>query len=336
MAAKLLFLACAVLAGSDPDRQGILAGVVRNATRGGSPAAHSRVVLRVRMDGQVVPFDQTTADAHGKFVFQRLPVGRDYPFLPGANCDGVHYPGPAVRLTAGQPRAAVELVVYDAIAEPSPLVIRRHEIVLCPEPGAIRVTESILIDNPSSTCYVGQTPKQPDEEPVTLHLAVPSNFQRTTFHEEFFGRRFRLSDGKLITGIPWPPGKRELAFTYVLPSPQRHFVWQRPVDLPCDQLRVRVQSERPDEVTCTLPRAAGAQHDELVFESAGQGLAAGDAIRVELGRLSVPWMAYARWLALAVLSTLIAGVSLLIVRQRAPFRRSRSSARHSCRVPGNG
>ena len=45
---------------------------------------------------------------------------------------------------------------------------------------------------------------------------APADFQKVTFHEEFFGRAFAMRDGKLVTSIPWEPGQRVLAFTYFL------------------------------------------------------------------------------------------------------------------------
>ena len=89
----------------------------------------------------------------------------------------------------------------------------------------VTVTESMSIDNPSSLCYVGKSPVS-GAEPVTLQLAIPADFERTTFHKEFFGRQFSIVDGKLVTGVPWPPGRRELAFTYVLACDEGGYVWQ--------------------------------------------------------------------------------------------------------------
>ena len=183
-----------------------------NASDGKMPVGRAEVVLRVKLHGQFVPVEKTNADAQGKFLFQHLPVGDDCQYRPGANQDGVHYPGPPIKLTSRLPHADVTLTVCSSVTHPNPLVIRQYEVIVRPEPGALNVTETILVDNPSSTCYVGR-PDHEGAEPVTLQLAIPSDFERTTFHKEFFGRRFSLVDGRLVTGIPWTPGRRELKFT---------------------------------------------------------------------------------------------------------------------------
>ncbi len=318
MVPKLLFAACLFLPGQSAQNDGTIRGVVLNASRGDVPAGGAEVVLRVKLDGQFVPLAETAADAQGRFDFEELPLGEHFQYLPGANRDGIHYPGPRVQLTRQRPRIHLELSVCDSVAEPNPLVIRRHEILVRPEPGALHVTETLLIANPTSICYVGRAVGQ-DTQPVTLRLNVPSDFDRATFHKEFFGRRFSLAAGKLVTGIPWTPGERELKLTYVLPNTQAHRLWQRPLDLPCSDVRVCVETTRPDEVICNLPAGPVRRRGEttlVTFASDGKTLPAGHVIRLELGRLPVPWMAYGSSLAVAALALLIAGASVLMIRRR--------------------
>ena len=194
MIAQILLLACSAAIGLPSTPEGTLAGVVVNASRNKEPAGRCEVVLRLRSEGQLVPFVETIADAQGKFVFTHLPLGKSLQYVPGANRDGVHYPGTPVALTPDRPRVDVEFTVCDAVAEPCPLVIREQEITLCPKPGALDVTESMVVDNPSNTCYVGAAAKE-GEEPVTLRLAIPSNF----------GAR-RLRKSSMGGGLHWLRG----------------------------------------------------------------------------------------------------------------------------------
>lgn len=304
---ELLIAASLVVAGDPCADVGVIGGIVLDASDRQSPLGGVEVVLRVDFQGQFVPVEQTTTDAQGRFCFEQLPVGGNYLYLPGANRAGVHYPGRRIRLTAEQPRADATLTVCEAIAEPNPLVVRRHEVDIRPEPGALKVTETLLVDNPTSKCYVGRADRS-DGQPVTLGLSIPSDFERTTFDKEFFGREFSLVDGKLVTRIPWTPGKRELTFTYVLPIAGQQRVWQRPLDLPTSHVRVRVHTPKPEEIDCSLNaaevRRVGEQ-SEATFESNGSVLPAGNVIRVALGHLPIPWMFYGRWAALGVLVAMI-------------------------------
>lgn len=299
----------------------MLTGSVVNVSRGKTPAANTDVVLRIRLDKDFVPFDETKTDSQGRFRFNHLPIGKEYVFLPGANRDGVHYPGPRFQLMPERPCGSVTLAVYDSVAEPNPLVIRRQEVTLRPEPEAVYVTESILVDNPTSSCYVGRALHE-GWEPITLRLAIPSDFERTTFHDEFLGRRFAIFDGHLVTGIAWPPGQREVKFTYVVPNKNPCYRWNRSLDLPCFALHVRVENLKPHQVTCNLHRGADEENGTLAFNSAGETLPGGYAISVELGRFSAPFMTYARWLALGVLMVLIVVTSMIGIQRRRARRRA--------------
>ena len=257
-----------------------------------------------------------------------LPTDGAYVYLPGANRDGIHYPGPSVRLSSLRRRAEVTLAVHDAVAFPNPLVVRRHTITLCPEPGVLRVTESMLIDNPSAACYVGQAAGE-DVEPVTLQLAIPADFEQVTFASEFFGRRFSLIDGKLVTGVPWPPGQRELTFSYVLANAKRRYVWQRPLDLPSTNVQVAVRADPPEQVTCSLRRALPDKEGSTRFESDKETLSAGYLLRVELSHLPLSTMAYAPWTAVVILGCLIVVSSMLIV----PYGKRIRESETNCTIP---
>ena len=317
---NFVMLIGSMAAANSPAGDGIIEGAVLHAVDQ-SPVADAEVVLRAKVGDQILAVAQTTADGQGRFRFEHLPADGAYVYLPGANHDGIHYPGPSVRLSGLRRRADVKLAVYDAATFPNPLVVRRHEIVLRPQQGAIQVTESMLVDNPSPACYVGQTATK-DAEPITLRLAIPANFERVTFTGEFFGRRFSLVDGKLVTGVPWPPGQRELAFSYLLPNEQEHYVWHRPLDLPSSKVRVSVRSSQPDRITCNLDPATRQKDGEVLFEAGKRTLAAGYPLRVELGRLHVSPMTYAPWLALVVLAGLVVGATLPVIRRRSAYGRT--------------
>jgi hypothetical protein len=322
LGAGLLLLTCTVLAGQPALGDGTIAGRVVNGSQGKNRPCQTTVLLRIQSDGQFTPFRETVSNAQGIFRFSGLPVGDGARYLVGANQNDVHYPGPRISLTAAAPSALAELTVYDAVTHPSPLVIRDCEITLRPEPGALRVTESMVVDNPSSSSYVGKA-AEPGAEPVTLQLAIPADFDQATFREEFYGRRFFVFNGKVVTGIPWPPGQRELKFTYVLRNAQRHRVWERPLDLPCSELRIRVLNEPSDQITCNLPTTLAAATGEIAFQSAGQVLSAGHVLRVGIGHLPVPWITYARGLAAAALICALVGTSMVMIRRRVRNLRAR-------------
>jgi hypothetical protein len=310
-----IVLASSLLSAASPAGEGVIEGVVVRAA-GQTPLPGAEVVLRAKIGGQLLPVAETTADARGRFCFRHLIDDGTCVYLPGANHDGVHYPGPGVRLSSPRQRAEVKLTVYDAVAFPNPLVVRRHTIALHPEPGVLHVTESMLIDNPAAACYVGRAARD-GAEPVTLRLAIPAGFERVTFASEFFGRRFSVAGGELVTGVPWPPGRRELTFSYTLPAPGRQCVWQRSLDLPSAGVRLSVHGNQSGQVTCNLNPALRQEKGEIAFESGERSLSAGYRLRVELGNMPVSALRYAPWGAMTLLAGLIFATSLpLILRGR--------------------
>jgi hypothetical protein len=304
LAAGLLLLSATL-----PASEGIIEGVVRNGSRHHVAAAGLEIVLRAPIDGEFVVVAQTTTAADGTFRFDQLPVEAPGPFLPGANLAEIHFPGPRVTLSPAQPNASVTLTVFESAAAPNPLVVDDHRIVVEAQPGAIRVRETLQINNRSSLCYVG-VPRHEGGGPVTLELGIPQEFERVTFDKEGFGRQFRVINGKLVTGIPWPPGRRELGFSYLISNQQGNRVWQRRIDLPSQRVHVTVQGTAPQNVVCSLPATANSQagEDELCFAATGSVVPAGELVRLELDHLPVPAMVNARWVALGVLLALTGGV----------------------------
>ena len=294
---------------------GSISGVVVNASQEMKPVGGAEVVLRVKLEGQFVIAAEGLADEQGRFEFDNIPADADYVYLPGANRDGIHYPGARVTLSPQQPQAHVKLAIRETVAAPNPLVLRRHEIEIFPETDALRVTETLLIENPSTQTYVGQPAKEGGRA-TTLSLAIPADFRRVTFQTEFYGQNFTLFEERLVTDIPWTPGERELAFTYVLPNDDRYRIWQRPLDLPCDYLRIEICTDEPDEISCNLPRAAAASEGTVTFESTGQTLPADYQVRLQLGRRPVTLATFGRWLALAVLTGLVIATSLTGILRR--------------------
>ena len=147
---------CGVLAAPSTE-QGTISGVVVNGSAQGEVVPGATVVLRAQNQGVLLPVMETTADEAGRFKFENLPVNGQLIFLPGANHQGIHYPGKRLRLNFAQPGAEDKITVYETVAEPCPLIAKRHEIDLRPEGGALRVTEMIVISNPTLRSYVGKS-----------------------------------------------------------------------------------------------------------------------------------------------------------------------------------
>jgi len=263
----LVLLTGSALNASPPLRDGTITGVVVRVADH-APVPRAEVVLRAKVDGQLLPSPKPPltikgdSHSHGfrptaRTSICRAPIAAAFIIRPECAVD---FAAAAGGSDVGRPRC------YHVS---NPLVVRQHTIALYPELGVLRVTESMLIDNPSAACYVGQAAGD-DTEPVTLQLAIPADFAQVTFASEFFGRRFSLLNGKLVTSVPWPPGQRELTFSYVLASTKQHYVWQRALDCRAHRCEFVVHGDPSAHATCNLERAAQTTNGEITLNRANE------------------------------------------------------------------
>jgi hypothetical protein len=321
----LVLAVMGLLPGVEPPDNALIEGVVVNGSKGASPVAGAKVVLLAGKDNEFTWIASTTTGQNGSFVFDHshLTPAPGLVYVPGANWDGVHYPGPRFQLDPRGAPARVQLTVHDTVASPCPLVAEMHEIDIHVRAGVLEVTEIVVVDNPSSTTYVGMAaPNAPMSAPTTLSMSLPEGVFHVTFNKEFDGRNFQLVDGRMVTDVPWPPGKRQLAFKYQLPVENNQLLFIRPLDLPCLNARVAVTGECSQELICNLPKVTSANLAPIGFESSGQSLPAGYILQLQIGQLSVACIVYARWGAIILLGGLVAATTIRLTLRRRRGRRT--------------
>jgi hypothetical protein len=309
----LLLLLLSANADGPPAPRGRIEGVVVNSTHGNEPLANVEVVLRAGPDRALTPIAKTTTDIYGKFVFEDLPLDPSITYLPGADRDGVHYPGDRAQLDLKNRFVHARIVAFDAVQSPSPLIAGKHDIDISVQQNLMEISETLLVTNPSRTTYVGE---HIDDKPrVTLRLTIPPNFDRVTFDREFYGRRFGIDDHHPVTDIPWPPGRRELKFMYRIPLENGAGVFHRTLDLPCSDVRIQVRGENAKHLACNLPSVKGTHPGEALFAWHGEPLPAGHTIDLRIGEPPFPWIQFARWASIAAVGALAMG-TIALVRYR--------------------
>ena len=292
-----------------------LEGMAVNATQNGKPLVEAEVILRAGVEGSLQIVAQTKTDRAGHFVFDKLPARPELIFFAGVNHQGIHYPGSRIHLSSGASPSALKLTAFDVVTSPNPLTADFHEVDVEIKKGALEVSETLSINNPSLATYVGEPGSE--SSPTTLSLSIPDGFERVTFANEFNGRHFKLRDKRLVTDIPWTPGKREVKFTYHLPAEDGKRVLEWSVNLPCSRYRVCIQGENADRFECNLSRLASPDQATIVFESSEPTMPANHIVKLELAKLPTPWIVYLRWSALAVLAGLILVTAGFRITRRA-------------------
>jgi hypothetical protein len=293
---------------STTDATGTIRGVVLNGSRDGEPITNAEVHLRAGVNGVFESVDKINTDAFGRFSFEYVPLDSKIVYLPGANRHGVHYPGQRVRLNAANKVAEVRITAYEAVRSVSPLTAGRHGIDIDVGNRVLEVTETLLISNRSRQTYVGEI--HDNDGPVTLRLSISPNFDRVTFGSEFFGRRFRIINHQLVTDMPWPPGERELKFTYRVPIEESGGQFHRRLDLPTTNLTIQTRGQ-DKQVICNVS-SAEVVDGHTMFAAKDRELPIGHTIKLQIGDLPIPWMLYGRWASIAVLAILVLGTILVI------------------------
>lgn len=282
---------------------GAIRGGVVNGSRSEEPIVGAKVILQAGKNGFLEPVGETTTDQDGKYTFADVPIDPTVTLQVGAERDGVHYPAGRFQLSSRRTDADVRIRAFDAVRSPSPLEALRHDIIIAVKGKVIVITEALRIANRSNTAYVGETIGT--DPPTTLRLSIPPNFNRVTFGSEFFGRRFRVVDHQPVTDIPWPPGERELTFTYRIPLEESGGLFRRTLDVPTSDLTLRVLDAAGKKLHCNL--AAGQRTNrEIIYTAQDRQLAANFEIDLQIGDPPIPWAKLARWAALATLGVLVA------------------------------
>lgn len=312
MSQLIVFLLLSLASVDSPlSSTGVIEGSVVNGSQADIPIPEAVVTLRADQNGSLEPIAQTVTDSKGHFVFEGLTLDPKLEFLPGADRDGIHYPGKRLRLTSLCPKASTAIRTFDAISTPSPLQASRHDIEIRIEESTLAVSESILVVNPSRRTFVGAPS---DEQPaVTLALSIPPDFDRVTFNSEFYGRRFRVVDHRPITDIPWPPGERELKFTYRIPLIENHGKFKRPLDVPTSSVRLLLRGDKVPNVSCNLSSPKMIDSG-LEFDS-HEELHSTFVVEAQIGPRPIPWALYGRWGAATLLSILVCGTAAVARRQ---------------------
>jgi hypothetical protein len=319
----ILPLLC-ICTGQPTTSAGTIQGVVVDGTHENQLLANVKVVLCAGERSGVSLIAETQTDIYGKFVFDNLPLDESVTLLPGAQRDGVHYPGNRIRLGPNAPSAHSRIIAFAAIDSPSPLRADSVDIEVWIKRDRMQITETLVVDNPSQMTYVGEPFE--DKGRISLRLSIPSEFERVTFNSEFYGRRFRVVDHQPVTDIPWPPGRRELKYSYPLPLQAGAGVFRRALDLPSNKVQVHVRGEDMTDLSCNLSQRA-AVANSLDFIASKNQLSSGFIIELQVGAQPINWLLYARWSSLGVAGLLaLATVAIYHRRQYNLVARSNVAA----------
>ena len=189
-------------------------GTVVNRTTGKPQPGVSITLVKPGQQGMQT-IGTTISDAAGRFVFEKDQPGGG-PQLLQANYRGVNY---NKLMTPNIPTSNVELEVYEATKSPASAHIAQQMIVLEPTSSNVTVSETVLIENKTTTTY-----NNPELGGLRFYLPPAANGQVRINAQGPQGmplpRPAEKTEESNIFKVDFPikPGETEFEVNYVLPA----------------------------------------------------------------------------------------------------------------------
>lgn len=216
-----------------------VSGRVLRPVPGGLSEVNSQWVVLHRLGSdRAGPLDSTRTDADGAYRFRYVPTGdEDALYFAAASHGGVAYFTMPFRdhAVAGE---AADIVVYDTTTKDIPISIRgRHLVFSTAGPNSRRVVMEIF--ELSNDTTVTRVSPRSDSPPTWRTMLPASALEPRISSGDIPAEAVHFEGGELRVVAPFPPGVRQLAFTYSLPVGE--FPLSVPFTTDTDMLEVLIE-----------------------------------------------------------------------------------------------
>jgi hypothetical protein len=195
--------------------RGTIEGRVINATTG---KTQRDVVVTLSGGARGAVIARTRTDAAGHYRFTGLRTGDDRPYALDAHYHGGLFAGRAVTLPGDTARAPVitgTLRVWETASDPRAIVVRRDDLFLIPNEGALGVLQSVTLANTSDRAYIGRGGKGAPSVAFSLPAGADIATTRILRATLDIPRLVPLEDlGGFGTTVAIPPGEIQITFSY--------------------------------------------------------------------------------------------------------------------------
>jgi hypothetical protein len=215
------------------DSDGTITGRVVNDTRGGSVIEGVLVTLLTYIDNALADTMTVKTDSEGGFRFDGINPGHFY--IVTARYLEVDYYY-QVQFASGATAAYIEAGVCDTTDSDELIRVEVNHKVIEIKEASLKVTEVLWLVNDGDRTYVGSG--------GVLDFRLPEGAYGFEAPQDFI-MDFQLLDGNIVSYlVPFPPGGRELIYSYRLPRPGTdEFVIPLVIDYPTDGVEVLVAGE---------------------------------------------------------------------------------------------
>ena len=296
-----------VTALAQASKDGIINGQVINGTEDGGSVAGVGITLITYVDDMMADTRTTKTDKEGKFQFGNIAIDCEY--MVSAKYIEVDYYYPVI-FEPGETTAYVEVGVCDVTTSDEAIRVGLAHTIINIEEESLRVTQVFWLVNDADRTYVGTD--------GVLVFTLPEGAYDFQAPQELMPDYQFLDDNRVAYLVPFPPGERQLVFSYRLATPGlNELTIPLEIDYRTDNLEIMVGGEDIEVAVTQLapaePVVTGTGERFIHFR--GENLSRGTVISLRLAHLSgggglsfvILWV---------IIAVVIAGIAVYLVRKR--------------------
>ncbi|MCC7104473.1 MAG: carboxypeptidase regulatory-like domain-containing protein [Chloroflexi bacterium] len=300
---------------------GVIEGRVQNATPNGAVPAGLAITLHAVVDRSKIGEWQATTDAEGHYRFEGLDTNPSIIYIPVALYQGVTYFPPRPVSFGDSSSQQSDLAVYDATDSRDMVAFERLAMmVVGVEPNSLAVRQMGSVVNAGQQTVVPAT--RDGATPLTLRFFLPTGASDVQPEAGFLPGDLLLVPGAVGSASPLLPGRRQVAFSYLVSFSRGSAEIATRLDFPTQSFTFYV----PDVgLTVNSPQLTAQGPAQLAGQNylafAGQNLPRGTELKVTLGGLpmaadgeeqTVPWA------VVSGAALLVVGLGLALARRGMP------------------
>ena len=258
--------------------EGVISGQVVNDTEEGSSVTEIEVTLITYINDVMTETRTTITDREGKFQFDN--VATEHQYLVSAKYMGVDYYYP-VTFNPEETKQSVKVFVCDTTASDETIRVRLAHTIINVEEESLSVTEVFWLVNEGDRTYVGLD--------GVLVFTLPAGVSEFEAPQELMPDYLFLDDNRLTYIVPFPPGERQLVYSYRLAKPSSdEFVIPLVVNYPTDSFEVMVGGKDIEVTVSQLAPAEPVSTDtgERFIHFRGEDLLRGTVMDIRLSNSS--------------------------------------------------
>ena len=261
---------------------GVIDGQLTLKTGEGGKLADLDVILIFLTDEMARETRTTKTDVKGRFEFTELDTDKEY--MVSVYYGGVNYYYPVV-FGAGETMISIEMSVCDTTTSDERIRVTMAHIIMYIEEESISVTEVFLLVNDGDRTYVGSG----GEVRGTIVFTLPEGASDFDAPPDLIEDYIFLNSNKVADTLPFPPGERQLVYSYrLVREPSSDFMLNLVMDYPTDRIEIMMQGTDIEVASAQLRplEPVDSETGERFIHLGGQNLLRGDTVDISISSLS--------------------------------------------------